>query len=258
MAVDGVNIKGLDSRWEKDIYVPAYNSAAFAKAFEAQASAAAGVNSVRLVEAGRESISLTHAAQGQTYTLQLAHFPKNTELTLQLIGSQLVDGVAKQTAASIGTVTTDKTSAASLSWPVNARAGLYYVKAVDAMGGIFGMSLAIDIVGQDEPWPEVDTLSNADVQPALVDDTVVTTTTMDPNAAITTTETAKDPIVTPDAALSAATDAIAAATSGSDTPVLDAAAAASDELNGNDNTTPILDMADTATDAIVAATSGRP
>ncbi len=148
MGEDDVTIGGLDSSHEKNIFIPAYNTPEFARAFEAEAAAAAGTNAVRLVKAGKEGISLAHAAQGSTYILQLVNFTPATELTLQLIGSQLVAGAAKQTAASIGVVTTDGSGAASLSWPVDAPAGLYYVKAVDATGGIFGMSLAIDVVAQ--------------------------------------------------------------------------------------------------------------
>ena len=55
MAVDGVNIKALDSIWEKDVFIPGYNSPEFAKAFEAEADAAAGTNSVRLVNASMPS-----------------------------------------------------------------------------------------------------------------------------------------------------------------------------------------------------------
>jgi hypothetical protein len=151
MSVDGVDIKALDSSINKDdkeLFIPAYNSPAFAKAFAEEATAAAGANSVRLVQAGKEGLPLTHAAQGETYTIQMANFPPlATELTVQLIGSQDVAGVAKQTSAALGTVKTDK-GAGSLQWPVKVDAGTYYIRAVDATGAIFGMSQAIDVVPQ--------------------------------------------------------------------------------------------------------------
>jgi hypothetical protein len=149
MAVDGVSIKALDSKWEKDVFIPAYNSAGFAKAFEKEANAAAGVNSVRLVEEAKEGLPLSHAAYNAEYVVQMANFPKDTELTVQLIGSQLVNGVAKQTATALGTAKTDKDGVASITWtvPADTPAGSYYLKAVDATGAIFGMSPALDVVG---------------------------------------------------------------------------------------------------------------
>lgn len=147
--MDDINIKGLDSKWEKDTFIPAYGSALFAKAFAAEATKAAGTNSVRLVEQDKEGLPLTHAAQGAEYVIQLANFKPDTALTVQLIGSQEVAGVAKQTVAPLGSVTTDKDGMATLKWAaVDAPAGTYYLKAVDSTGAIFGMTPAIDIVAQ--------------------------------------------------------------------------------------------------------------
>lgn len=152
MATEDVSIKALASKFDTERHIPAYNTPAFAKAFAADATAAAGTNSVRLVSEGKEGLPLSHAAHGETYTVQLANFPKSTDLTVQLIGSQEVveagQTVAKQTAAPLGTVQTDKNGVANIEWdvPADTPAGTYYIKATDATGAIFGMSPALDIV----------------------------------------------------------------------------------------------------------------
>ena len=148
MGEDEVTISGLDSSHEKDVFIPGYNTPEFAKAFEAEANAAAGANSVRLVEAGKEGLPLSHAAQGATYKIQMANFPAGvTELTATLIGSQLVGGAAKQTAAPLGAAKVEG-GMASIEWtvPRDTPAGSYYIKATDATGAIFGMTPAIDVV----------------------------------------------------------------------------------------------------------------
>ena len=137
----------LDAKWEKDTFIPAYGSALFAKAFAAEATNAAGTNSVRLVEQDREGLPLARAAQGATYNVQLSNFKPNAELAVQLIGSQEADGVLRQTVAFVGSVATNKEGHASLTWSVDAPAGTYYIKAVDSTGAIFGMSIAFDVVG---------------------------------------------------------------------------------------------------------------
>jgi hypothetical protein len=142
MAVGDVNIKALDSKWAKNLYVPAYNTAAFTQAFAQEATAAAGSNAVRIIEAGKEGVPLAHAAQGKTYTVQLSNFPRATDLTVYLIGER--DGL--QTVTPVGSVTTGRDGAAALSWPVAADAGAYYLKAVDATLSVFGMSMTIDVV----------------------------------------------------------------------------------------------------------------
>lgn len=86
---------------------------------------------------------MSHAAHGETYTVQLANFPKATELTVTLIGAE----AGKQTASALGAVVTDAKGLASLAWsvPASAAAGTHYIRAADKTGVIFGMSPAIDI-----------------------------------------------------------------------------------------------------------------
>lgn len=146
--MDDINVAGLDSTWKKDLYIPAYNSPAFAKAFADEATRAAGTNSVRLVEAGKEGLPLSHAVSGDTYTIQMANFKPATDMTVQLIGSQDVGGVVKQTAEVLGKATTDKNGVATIWWPVTEPTGFYYIRAVDSTGAIFGMSIGFDIVSQ--------------------------------------------------------------------------------------------------------------
>lgn len=149
MAVDDIDIVSLGSSHEKDTFIPAYGSDLFAKAFAAEATKAAGTNSVRLVEEAKEGLPLTHAAQGADYIVQLANFKPNTDLTVQLIGSTDVGCVAKQTVAPLGTVKTDSMGLATLKWSaVDNPAGTYYLKASDATGAIFGMTPAVDIVAK--------------------------------------------------------------------------------------------------------------
>lgn len=147
MAVDDVDIKALDSNWEKEVHIPAYGSANFAQAFAAKATQAAGTNGIRVVEANKVGVYLARATQGATYTVQLSNFKPDTGLTVQLLGSQEVDGVPRQTVAFVGSVTTDGFGQASLTWSVDVPAGLYYIKSMDATGAIFGMSVGIDVVG---------------------------------------------------------------------------------------------------------------
>ena len=99
------------------------------------------------MEQDREGLPLARAVQGATYNVQLSNFKPNAELAVQLIGSQEVDGVLRQTVAFVGSVTTNKEGHASLTWSVDAPAGTYYIKAVDSTGAIFGMSIAFDVVG---------------------------------------------------------------------------------------------------------------
>ncbi|KAM3569065.1 hypothetical protein VYU27_008826 [Nannochloropsis oceanica] len=147
MSEDGVDIGALDGGIEKVISIPAYNSPDFSTAFEKEASAAAGTNSIRLIDGDHTGLPLSHAAAGSTYTVLLANFPKNIPLTLQLLGSQEVGGVSKQTATSLASVKTDKDGGAKVTWnvPKDQALGDYYLKASDATGLIFGMTPTLEV-----------------------------------------------------------------------------------------------------------------
>jgi hypothetical protein len=144
---DGVKVGALDGGIEKIVSIPAYNTPEFSTAFAKEASAAAGTNSVRLIDGEHTGLPLFHAAVGETYTVLLANFPKGVPLTLQLIGSQEVDGVSKQTATAVSSVKTDRNGAASVTWtvPADQPLGDCYLKATDSTGIIFGMTPMLEL-----------------------------------------------------------------------------------------------------------------
>ena len=149
LSLDGVDVGALDGAVEKTVSIPAYNTPEFSTAFAKEASSAAGTNSIRLIDGDHSGLPLSHAAAGETYTVLLANFPKNMPLTLQLIGSQEVGGVSKQTATALSSVKTDKDGLASVTWkvPADQPLGDYYLKAADATGVIFGMTPTLELTG---------------------------------------------------------------------------------------------------------------
>ena len=150
LSLDGVNVGALDGGIEKVISIPAYNTPEFSTAFAKEATAAAGTNSIRLIDGEHTGLPLFYAAVGETYTVLLANFPKDTALVVHLIGSQEMDGVSKQTSTPLMEVKSDKTGAASMSWPVptNQPLGDYYLKATDATGAIFGMTPMLELASE--------------------------------------------------------------------------------------------------------------
>ena len=147
LGMDDVDMGNMDGSLEKTVAIPAYNTPEFSKAFAKEASDAAGTNSIRLVDGEHAGLPLSHAVAGETYTVELAKFPKNIELGLNLIGSQLVGGEAKQTSMAIDSIKTDKDGHASVAWKVPATAsGDFYLKATDATGLIFGMTPVMEVV----------------------------------------------------------------------------------------------------------------
>ena len=147
LGMDDVDMGNLDGSLEKVVAIPAYNTPEFSKAFAKEASDAAGTNSIRLVDGEHAGMPLFHAVAGETYTVKLANFPKNIELGVSLIGSQLVGGEAKQTSMAIDSIKTDKDGHASVAWKVPATAaGDFYLKAADASGLAFGMTPMFEVV----------------------------------------------------------------------------------------------------------------
>jgi hypothetical protein len=150
-----VSMGSLDGKVDNTISIPAYNSPEFSSAFKKQTNAAAGSNSVRVIDPAHEGLPLMHAVPGETYTVQMANFPPGVVLTVQVIGSQekvQPDGsisaileVIEPTLAK--SVKTDAKGMATIEWRVPARSpvGIYYIKAVDATGTIFGTSIAVEV-----------------------------------------------------------------------------------------------------------------
>lgn len=147
LSLDGVQIGAMDGELEKVLFVPAYNTPEWSKAFAKEADAAAGTNSIRLIDGEHAGLPMSHVAAGQTYTVLLSKFPKNLDMTVQLIGSQELNGKSKQTMSPISSIKTDKDGSASITWkvPADQPLGDYYLKANDKTGLIFGMTPSLEV-----------------------------------------------------------------------------------------------------------------
>lgn len=85
----GVLVQALDASLGQRLTVPAYKSPDFTKAFANEVEAAAGSNSVRLVDAAHAGVPLARAVTGQQYAVKLGGFPPNAKLTVQLLGQKV-------------------------------------------------------------------------------------------------------------------------------------------------------------------------
>ena len=81
-----VSMGSLDGKVDNIISIPAYNTPEWSSAFKEQTDAAAGSNSVRVIDPNHEGLPLNHAVPGETYSVQMANFPPGVTLTVQVIG----------------------------------------------------------------------------------------------------------------------------------------------------------------------------
>lgn len=143
---EGVSIQALDGKLLQNINVPAYASIDFTKAFAQDVGAAAGSQSVRLIDPVNAGMPLSRAVVGKDYEVELAGFPKQTFLSVTLYGRDPTG--EKQTAALVKKVlTTDRNGNANFAWtvPVDQTPGDYYLKAGDLTGKVFGMSTSFEV-----------------------------------------------------------------------------------------------------------------